>query len=170
VHRHCVVRARRSAPHRHTSPLFSLLHTPTAATGPQCHRALHVSHAAPHRSLLFAQQHCRPRPMVRGRCQPHPSPYAIDCHAQGPLSLSFPLFHAAPSRPPPPFPSLILPHAPTDLKKPPVPHSALFHIHARARSPLLSHLLCACLTGSHNWKHLLLSGSRPSTAAVRHHR
>jgi hypothetical protein len=144
-------------------------------TGPHCCPAPPVSRVVPRPAALPSLLAC----LRHERALPHPTapPRAIPaprsgCRPHTPLFLSFFLCSVAcPSRsPPPPFPSVVLPRATADLGKPLDTHSVLFHVHTRARAPLLLHRLCARLTSSRHWRTLLLSGSCLSTTAACHYR
>jgi hypothetical protein len=150
--------------------------TPPLTTGPCCFPAPPVSRTAspaPRRPPLFTSP---PPPRVRAAAfdhaaRSHPNPTStLWAAAPEALSLSrFPSSTRHRADHPLPFPSLVPPHVPTDLEKPPAPHSALFHVHTRARAPLLLHCLRTCLIGSRHWRPLL-SGSCPSITVVRHYR
>jgi hypothetical protein len=143
--RHCVARARLLPPCCRAASLTPLPPAPPADTGPSTHpvptcqpRPHHIGRAPspfPIRqpaSAVSARCCLRPRHLEPSR------PHGPRCRA-APWALSLPFFflHAAPS-PPPPFPSLVLPRTPTDLEKTPVPHSARFRVHTRARAPPFS--------------------------------
>jgi hypothetical protein len=179
VPRHYVARACLSAPRRHAASLFSLPPTPhrwwpgPVATRPHLSAAPHhVKHAPPPSPVHQPASTASARTTSDRAAGSHPDPMvrAADHRVRGSLSLShFPSSTQHRADPPPIFLSCS-PHAPADMEKSSVPHSALFHIHTWARAPLLLHRLRACLDGSRHQRPLLLSGSRPSTTAFRHYR